>query len=176
MLRDLIAPRYYGTPQLALVWDALDRQLEAAQDAIDDVLAQLDLDTATWGLTLWERDYGLTPDVSERYAERRDRLRSHIRGAGTTTVELLQNLTEAYTGGETAVDDLQELWRLIVTFTGTIGVPSNMADLEAAVRAARPAHMDVEYVILYNLWRTLATRTWGEVGTRTWHDAKEVAF
>lgn len=176
MLRDLIPARYYNSPELAALWDAIDPALEALQDAAYDLMDQLNAGTATWGLTLWERDYGLTPDVSETYAERRSRVRSHMRGAGTTTVEMLQGLTAAYSGGETAVDDLEKLFTLVVTFIGTVGVPSNMDDLKAAVSAARPAHMTVEYIIRYNLWREVAQVTWGSLAGRTWHDVKEAAL
>lgn len=176
MLQDLIPARYYGTPGLREMWDAIDVSLEAAQNALLDFFAQLNVDTATWALALYERDYGLTPNVSATYAERRAQLKSRMRVAGTSTTTMILNLAAAYSGGETKVDDLAELFTLAVTFTGTIGVPSNMADLQAAVTAARPAHMAVRYIIRYNLWRAVKSKTWSELAARTWHNVKEVAL
>lgn len=176
LLRDLHPERVYRSPELARLYDAADALFTQIWADVADVEAQLRVGTATWGLKLWERDYGLTPDVSETFDERRARVRSHMRGAGTTTVEMLRNLTAAYLGGETAVDDTSELWHLIVTFIGVVGVPSNMGDLKAAVAAARPAHMIVDYIIRYNLWGEVKTHTWGALAARTWHDVKGAAL
>lgn len=176
LLRELQPERDYNSPELARLFDAADKLLAQIWEAVADVEAQLNVGTATWGLKLWERDYGLTPDVSETDEERRARVRSHMRGAGTTTVDMLRNLTAAYLGGETAVDDTRELWHLMITFIGVVGVPSNMGDLIAAVTAARPAHMIVDYIIRYNLWGEVKTRTWGALRARTWHDVKEVGL
>lgn len=176
MLRDLIPARYYNSPEWAALFDAIDPVLEQLQDAAYDLMEQFNVGTATWGLMLWERDYGLLPAVTESHDERRARVRSHMRGAGTTTIDMLRNLTAAYSGGETAVDDLRELFTLSITFIGTVGVPSNMADLKAAVSAARPAHMAIDYKIRYNLWSEVAALTWEKLAGRTWREVKEVAL
>ena len=65
MLRQLVPERYLQSPEICEVIDAVQPELDRMQDAIDDVLAQFVLNTATWGLSMWERDYGIESNVSQ---------------------------------------------------------------------------------------------------------------
>ena len=173
MLRQLIPLRYLSSPEVCEIADALQPELDAMQDAIDDVLAQLTLDTATWGLVLWERDYGARSNLSQTYQERRDHVRSKLRGVGTVNCAALESIAASYVSGETTVTEVPEEYLLRVAFRGVYGVPSNLQDLKNVLRTMRPAHLALAYIIRYRLWSEAAAYTWSRLGTHTWFDVKE---
>ena len=61
--------------------------------------------------------------------------------------------------------------KLIVTFAGK-GVPTDIDGLKAALEAAKPAHIQIEYVFKFNTWADLKSFTWAQLKTGTWADAK----
>ena len=130
------------------------------QEARDDFMAQLDIETATWGLDLWwEPMYGIQTDIEKPYEYRRSRIISKMRGAGTTTKELVKNVAESFSNGEVEVIEYPGEYRFEVKFVGTLGIPPNMGDLTDAIDEIKPAHLAYTYVIIY--------RTHGELKVKT---------
>lgn len=157
---------------------------------IDDVLAQFSVDTATWGLEIWERFVGLpsaskytvwdsmeqqsvifdtlelkTWDLIQRsfvasLDERRSAVKSRLRGTGTVTKDLIKSVCAAYTGGTVDIAEISNEFRVQVIFTDITGVPSNIAALESVIRDIMPAHLVVEYVYRYLQWNELDGYVW----------------
>ncbi|CUQ22029.1 Uncharacterized protein conserved in bacteria (DUF2313) [Flavonifractor plautii] len=64
-------PRYYqDSPQVSELERVLGEQAEALRVSESDTLAQLWIDTATWGLDLWEQWVGLPADRTRPYSYR----------------------------------------------------------------------------------------------------------
>lgn len=173
MLNALIPTRYQKSPEVREIMNALQPELDAMQDAIEDVLAQFVLDTATWGLAMWERDYGIESNVSQSCEERRDHVRSKLRGAGTMNCDALEQIAAAYVAGRTEITEIPEKWMLRVTFVDVFGVPSNLEDLKAVLEEMRPAHLILEYIIRYRLWQEVRQHTWGALQAHIWKTVKE---
>ncbi|QOT13742.1 YmfQ family protein (plasmid) [Paenibacillus sp. JNUCC32] len=164
-MRDYV-PKYYT--EMPVATNILDREAEeiARLDAsIDDVLAQFFIETATWGLTHWERIFGLTTDLTKTYAQRREILLSRLRGVGTVTAELIENVAQAYANGDVDVDINAPAYTVIITFVSSLGVPDQIDALKAAVRDTTPAHLAIEYVFRFYTYAELAAggRTYGDV-------------
>ena len=67
-------PRYYqDSPQVSELERVLGEQAGALRVSESDTLAQLWVDTATWGLDLWEQWVGLPSDRTRPYSYRRSR-------------------------------------------------------------------------------------------------------
>ena len=76
-------PRYYqDSPQVSELERVLGEQAEALRVSESDTLAQLWIDTATWGLNLWEQWAGLPVDRTRPYSYRRGRVKAKLRGQG----------------------------------------------------------------------------------------------
>lgn len=73
---------------------------------IKDIKNQLWIDTATWGLSYWEKEYGIEINLSLGYEQRREVLKAKKRGQGTTTKQMIKNVAETFSGGE--VNIIQE--------------------------------------------------------------------
>lgn len=173
MLRALLPARYLNSAEICEIVDALQPEMDLIQDAIDDVFAQFVLDTATWGLALWERDYGIESNVSQTDEERRGHVRSKLRGAGTMSCSALEQIAAAYVAGRTKISEISNEWRLRVTFLDVFGVPTNLDDLKAVLAEMRPAHLAIEYIINYHLWKDYAGQTWSSKNAMTWAQVKE---
>lgn len=116
---------------------------------VDDLKAQLYVDTATWGLALWEDYLGIKAMSGQSELTRREVIKSKLRSAGTTTVALIKTVSEAYTNGEVDVTENNPAYTFTVTFVSTRGQPPNLDQLKAAIEEIKPAHLGVAYVFVY---------------------------
>lgn len=99
-------PRYYE--DIPVATNVIDREaVEMAQLNADiyDVLAQMFVDTSTWGLARWERIFGITTDVLKPIDQRRSVIKSRIRGVGTVTPAMVKSIAEAYANGDVEVTE-----------------------------------------------------------------------
>ena len=171
-LFELLPPYYRGSAEAEDLQNAFGGEVEKAQAAKDDLLLQLNVRTATWGLDLWEKAYGIAPDAGKSNDFRRSRIESKMRSQGVTTVAMIQNAAESFSNGEVAVTEHPEEYRFDVKFVGTLGIPPNMDDLTAAIEEIKPAHLTFAYIYTYITWTMLEAcrHTWDE-----W-DAKDLTW
>jgi hypothetical protein len=134
---------------------------------VDDLKAQLYVDTATWGLALWEDYLGIKAMSGQSEIARREVIKSKLRSAGTTTVALIKNVSEAYANGEVDVTEDNPNYRFIVTFVSTRGQPPNLDQLKDAIEEIKPAHLAVEYVFVCTTNAELAAYTHAELAAYT---------
>ena len=150
-LIDLLPDNYKNSSQVVELQGAFQNWTDALQTAKEDLFLQFNVESATWGLKAWETALGLTTDVSKSYEYRRTRIMSKLRGSGTTTKQMIQNVSEAFSNGEVAIIEDNSNYTFKVKFTGTIGIPPNMDDLIAAIEGIKPAHL--AYILEYTYRR-----------------------
>lgn len=145
---------------------------------IEELKAQLDIETATWGLVFWEMDYGIETDLSKDYGARRSMIKAKRRGTGTTTVAMIKNTAESFVNGEVDIEEHNEEYYFNVIMVGITGIPPNLEDLKKAIEEIKPAHLDYTIIIKYNTWGMVedSGMTWAEAEERTWAEMKEVAL
>jgi hypothetical protein len=166
-------PRYYDDSRI--VGNLLDQESAEVSDlnaAIADVLAQFFVDTATWGLANWERICGIKTDETKPYDQRRSAIKARLRGVGTVTVALIKNVAESYNNGEVEVTEDNANYTIAVRFVSTYGRPSNMTDIQNALREIVPAHLAIDFVFTYATWSEVDSRgqTWADIDAlgETW--------
>lgn len=141
--------------------------LDNLTNDVDDLKAQLYVDTATWGLALWEDYLGIKTMSGQSDFTRREVIKSKLRSAGTTTVALIKTVSEAYTNGEVEVTEDNTNYTFTITFVSTKGRPPNLDQLMAAIEEIKPAHLAVEYVFIYTTNAELAAYTHAELAAYT---------
>lgn len=164
---------YRGSPEFKSLQDALEPEIQALWERRDSVMNQLSPETATWGLRYWEQTLGIPVEMEKDLDFRRSRVCSKMRGSGVTTVAMIQNVSESFSNGAVDVTEYPKQFRLEIKFIGTHGVPPNMDDLTQTLREIMPAHLQWDYVLVYNTWAVAGTLTWNQAGTMTWRQLRE---
>lgn len=159
-------PRWYEQfPEVIEILDARAEEFIKLNTEIKDVLDQFFVDRATWGLDAWEKVFGITHSEPRSYEERRSVIKSHMRGAGTTTLTMIKAVAESYDGGQVEVTNDYANYKIIIKFISTKGIPSNIEDTEKALRDIIPAHLAIDFVFTFLTWDELdqANLTWDEL-------------
>ena len=103
---------YGGSGEFVDMQQALEPEVLALWQARDGLIDQLQLDTATWGLKYWEETLGIAVEEEKETEFRRSRIRSKLRGAGVTTVAMIQNVAESFSNGAVAVTEFPNRYRI----------------------------------------------------------------
>jgi len=156
------------------VWnDVVGYELALLKWQMKDVLKQCFIDTATWGLSLWEKEFGIDTDISKSYEERREILKAKKRGHGTITKKLIKETAEAFSGGEVDIIEHPESYSFTVQFIGVKGIPKNLASFKDMLDTIKPAHLGYSFKYTYTVWDFIeGNLTWNDAKLKTWNDLK----
>jgi len=166
-------PDYYRNSRvMGNVLDVTATELGKLKYALYDILRQFFVDTATWGLDSWEQELGIKTEISKSYLNRRSVIKAKLRGYGTATVEMIQSVSAAYSGGQVEVMEYPGEYRFVIKFVRTRGIPSNMQDLTKTIDQIKPAHLSFSYAYTYLVWQEAQTYTWVAAGIKTWEDLR----
>ena len=138
-------PDYYQEcPPVAELERVLGEEAGKLAASREDVLAQLWIDTATWGLDLWEQWCGLPTDRSRPYSYRRGRIKAKLRGQGATTAEMIASVVASFgfQPEQVSVTEHPADYQFEVVVSDLAAVPEDTADIQAAVNEIKPAHLD----------------------------------
>ncbi|MBU5486459.1 YmfQ family protein [Clostridium sp. MSJ-11] len=160
--------------EFIVIDDVVGYELGLLNWNIQDLLKQCFIDTATWGLTLWEKEYGINTDINKSYEERREILKAKKRGHGTVTKKMIKETAEAFSGGEVEIIEHPESYSFTVQFIGIKGIPKNLAGFKDMLDTIKPAHLSYDFKYTYTVWDHLNENklTWGNAKTKSWNDLK----
>ncbi|WP_313429702.1 YmfQ family protein [Siminovitchia terrae] len=165
---ELIPYELRKSPQYKAIFEAEGKQFDRIEFNISDILDQTFIDTATWGLEIQEKELGIKTELGKPIEERRSVVKSKKRGMGTVTVDLVKSVTEAYYGGEVEVYEIPGAYLINIKFVSSLGVPSNLTDVENSLREIIPAHLGIEFKFSYFLIREIHNiKTLAEMETFT---------
>ncbi|WP_221469360.1 YmfQ family protein [Cohnella nanjingensis] len=160
-------PGFFRTSRImSAIIDSQGAELDELRKALDETLSQYFVASATWGLDIWEQEFGISTDVSKPIDQRRSVVLSKMRGTGTVTVALIKRVAEAYANSELLVAEDFPEYLVTITFISAYGVPPNLADIQQAIRDVLPAHLDVNFVFRYYLYSQLKNKTYGQAKSK----------
>lgn len=140
MLSYLRKKFYQNSSRMLELLDTLGMELDGVWYTFDDILDQCFIDSATWGLDIWEEEFALQPEPSDTYEIRRARIKARIIGFGTFTEEKAINLANTFSRTKQAqfikMYD-QYAFRLIYNVDDLI----SYIDLKSAFEQMKPAHL-----------------------------------
>lgn len=145
---------------------SIDVALNNMDERIDNFVKQIDIDTATWALVVYERELGIPLDPTKPIEQRRSLVKSKLRGSGTVGALQIKLVADSYTNGDVEVY-LDH--GIVIEFRSIYGIPPNLEDLKAVVRQIAPAHLSIRYVIKYAIHNDLKGKTHAQLGAFT-HD------
>lgn len=162
-------PRYYD--EIKEIDNIISREADEVgrlDRTTKDVLDQLFIGTATWGIPIWERIYGIKPDNARPLTRRRTELKAKMRGHSPISVPFLQNLLETFDERMSFTENFEEYSIVINVYQDAIqdrniyykvrdfrvGYPfaeyvnNPLVDLSELTRTLRmiiPAHINIAY-------------------------------
>lgn len=166
-------PRYYyDIYEIERLQEGISTEIGLQRLLAEELLKQFFVDTATWGLYTWEQSLGLTINTSLTYERRREIIYAKLRGTGTTTKAMVENVASAFSGGEVQVFEYPREYRFVVQFVGVKGIPPNMGGLIDAIDDIKPSHLTYSFKYTYTVWSHINTLTWVQAGGKIWDDLR----
>ncbi|USL15799.1 putative phage tail protein [Bacillus thuringiensis] len=135
----------------SLMQIAADEKISEEQE-FEDTKAQMRVETATWGIADWEREYSIRVDENKPLNQRVSFVLSKQRSAGVTRIPLIKKVAESFQYGEVDVQQDIPNYTINISFIGKLGIPPNINDIQFALRSIVPAHIDINYVFTYTTW------------------------
>lgn len=135
------------------IFNAEEKQFDKLNVNIEDLRLQMDIDTATWGLDIYEKDLGIETDRHKSLEERRSVIKSKMRGSGKVDAALIKIVADSFTNGD--VDVLFD-GKIGVIFNSIYGVPTNIQDVKDAIDNIKPAHLAITFEFLYRVYSDLS--------------------
>lgn len=164
-----LLPDYYENNK---TMETLQGIVSAETDVLEEKLgfniAQCFVETAVGkSLSRYEKILGLTTDTTKSDRYRRERIKSKMVSAGTTTKSLVEHISSSYVNAEVEVRELFDEYGIVIKFVGTVGIPENLPDIKESIREAIPAHLRAEYEYVYNTYGSFRTMTHGQMTAYT---------
>ncbi|EKX89266.1 Uncharacterized protein conserved in bacteria (DUF2313) [Peptostreptococcus anaerobius] len=152
-------------------------QLELEEKAIDNLIREFFIDTATFSLDTWAKFAGIEDNPLLDLDIRRSNIKAALKAKETTTVEVIKNIAESYSNGTCEVIEDYANYKFAVKFTGTVGVPSRIDEIRKIIDKVKPAHLAYDFEFKYRTWDDIKAlgKTWNEwkkLG-KTWNDLRE---
>ena len=168
-----LLPWYYkSNVTIEGLQNSIAKELGKLYYNLDDLINQLFIDTATWGLSIYETELDLATNPSLSYEERRELIKAKLWGRGTTTKQMIKETAKAFSGGEVDVIEYPSEYRFVVKFIGVKGIPRNMQGFIDMLEAIKPAHLAYEFNYTYTVWDFIKHLTWNGVSGMTWGDLR----
>lgn len=154
-------PDYYrGVREMDAILETEGVELEEYENCRDTTRDNLYIDTAdSDGLSRFESIFGIIPPPSSTLDERRSVLKQFLRGVEKLSGTSIENVALAYTNGDTDVTFDGSTSTIVVEFTNVVGIPPNVTALQDYLNERKPAHLDIEYIFLYNTHAVLGQYT-----------------
>ena len=142
-------PSFYENDIVKSIQNALGVEADSINSTVEDTLNQFFVESATWGLDKWEKMLGIPKNTLD-YVTRRENIKAKMRSRGTTSIEVIKNICEAYSYGEVEIIVNYSDYSFIVNFVGSIGVPKAFAELDKTIEEIKPCHLAHSYKFNYN--------------------------
>lgn len=137
---DTVAPIYDQSKLTLYTFEAFAETLEKETAFVEgDFIRQMFPQTATWGISLWEDEYGITPDASKTIEQRRTYLMSAMCKKQPMTPQRLKQVVKGVTGYDSEiVEHVDDNTILVVVY----GYVWNLKQLTDELNRKIPAHLN----------------------------------
>ena len=133
-------------PEQKAIMEINSREIARVKFLFEDVLNQFNVETATWGLRIYE-DYYLIPyNPSISYEERRKTINSYMMSKGPTTAEFIKKIASIYAEEVEVIRHDAELWVDIILQTSS-GFDDFIEKLMQKIKIIVPAHIGTHFTL-----------------------------
>ena len=132
------------SPDFKSTNDADSKEHDTIRIAIQDVLDQCDVASATWGLERWEELVGLETNTERTDEERRNDILARLTNPPSVTLDFINRIINLYvTDGTGFAEDHPEDYRIDIEIPE--GKYTKLDELKATLEIYVPAHIGLQY-------------------------------
>lgn len=145
-LMSYLPENYPASRETTAFQEAVQPEAELMWRARDELLAQLDLYTATWGLSYWEHALGLPNGAETDLDGRRQAVAAKLQGRAATTPQVVKDVAETLLGTSVTVIELFGEYTVMLAAEAGYRPGSGAIRLRERLRELMPAHLDWQVV------------------------------
>ena len=164
-------PSFYDNDITKPIQDSFTVEADLINDEVENTLNQFFVDSATYGLNYWEKMLGISKNNND-IQTRRENIKAKMRSRGTTSIEVIKNICEAYSYGEVEIIVNHADYSFEINFIGSIGVPKAFAELDKTIEEIKPCHLAHSYKFNYNTHNILSQYTHEELANYTHEEVR----
>lgn len=143
---------------------------DSLESKLFDLYNQYFIDTATWGLDIWEKQLGIKIDYNRSLENRRSLIKAKLRGEGKVDSVKIKSVVDSWTNGNVDVELISGTIK--ITFNDVKGIPSELNIVKDTLEDIKPAHLRMLYEFTYTIWSEVKNLTWSQIKTGTWGQLK----
>ncbi|EJO5347131.1 DUF2313 domain-containing protein [Clostridium botulinum] len=145
LLKDYVPFFISKTREMNCIYNAQEREINKLNLDVKDLVKQCFVNTATWGLKIWEQFVGINTDTSKSIEERRVNILAKLRGQGTTTKKVIEEIAQSYADKAKVTEYNKESYFIVGLESINKGYPFSLDGLFQAIEAIQPAHLESRY-------------------------------
>lgn len=146
-LSTYLPPFLLKDPEFAAKLSAESGEHDAVRLSLIDILNQLFISTATWGLERWEQFLAIPTDLLQTYDARRQKILRKMQGSQIVTLDFITKLVNLYVAdGQAAVIDYPDKYSIEMLYHG--GQVIDYEKLRSAISTYIPAHIGYKLVTI----------------------------
>ena len=168
-------PSFYENDIVKFIQNALGVEADSINNTVEDTLNQFYVDSATYGIDKWEKMLGISKNNFD-IQTRRENIKAKMRTRGTTSIDVIKNICEAYSNGEVDIVVDHTDYSFEIHFVGSIGVPQAFAELDKTIEEIKPCHLAHSYKFRYNNHEYLGQYTHEHLSQYTHDDLRNSKY
>ena len=135
--------------------NAQNNELQLISDKIENTVKEMFISNADDLIELYELDFGIESNPNESLDFRRARIQSKIKGIGTVTKSMIENIVKSYVDSEIEIIEDFENYNVTIKFITFKGQPKNIFDIQNELNELIPAHLIINYRFTYRTWNDI---------------------
>lgn len=170
-----IPPSYRAGPEMAEIQRVIGLFIDRLWADVEFWRAQLNIETATVGLVVWERACGIQTDLALSLDWRRSKIKAKLQGTEVSKPSVIASIVARFTGGDVHVEEDAPGYTFTVVVDGVLNPPEDMATMRHSVAEIKPAHLAQEYSFNYQNGVQVVTCAMPVQMQKTYHFGVEVS-
>ena len=159
-------PSFYENNIVKVIQNSLGVEADSINNNVEDTLNQFFVSSATYGLDNWEKMLGISKN-NFNIQTRRENIKAKMRSRGTTSIEVIKNICEAYSNGIVEININHSDYSFEISFISTVGVPLSFDEMDRVVNEIKPCHLAHSYKFNYNTHSDISNYTHGQLANYT---------
>ena len=151
-------PSFYDNDIVKPIQNALNIEADSINSSVENTLNQFFVSSTIYGLDKWESMLGISKNNFD-IQTRRENIKAKMRSRGTTSIDVIKNICEAYSNGIVEITVNHSDYSFEISFVSTIGIPLSFDEMDRVVNEIKPCHLAHSYKFNYNAHSDISNYT-----------------